>query len=144
MYKIPLPANNSGFSNTDTLLLHSFQQGLVLVTHLIELIDAAATLSQGRYGYNDNNILNPFQANVPFLYHLKTSENQRFSDVFREYRKGTLAWNGLSLLSQKYLLLVFWINKWNSKRNSIPFYYAFPKRNQKNFKKFLMMPSHWF
>ena len=39
--------------------------------------------------------INPFQANVPFLYTLKTSENQRFSGVFREFRKGTLAWNRL-------------------------------------------------
>ena len=38
-----------------------------------------------------NNGFNPFQASVPFLYSLKTSENQRFSDVFRGYRKGTLA-----------------------------------------------------
>ena len=35
--------------------------------------------------------INPFQANVPFLYPLKMSENQRFSDVFRGYKKGTLA-----------------------------------------------------
>ena len=35
--------------------------------------------------------INPFQANVPFLYPLKISENQRFSDVFRGYKKGTLA-----------------------------------------------------
>ena len=35
--------------------------------------------------------INPFQANVPFLYPLKMSENQRFSDVFRRYKKGTLA-----------------------------------------------------
>ena len=33
----------------------------------------------------------PFEASVPFLYPLETSENQRFSDVFRRYRKGTLA-----------------------------------------------------
>ena len=39
-------------------------------------------------------LLNPFQANVPFLYPLKTSENLWFSDVSRGYRKGTLAWNG--------------------------------------------------
>ena len=31
----------------------------------------------------------------PFYTPVKTSENQRFSDVFRGYRKGTLAWNGL-------------------------------------------------
>ena len=41
------------------------------------------------------NTFNPFQANVPFLYPLKTSENLWFSEVFRGYRKGTLAWNGL-------------------------------------------------
>ena len=35
-------------------------------------------------------IINPFHANVPFLYPLKTSENQRFSDVFGGYRNGTL------------------------------------------------------
>ena len=30
-----------------------------------------------------------------FLYPLKTSENQRFSNFFRGYRIGTLAWKGL-------------------------------------------------
>ena len=46
--------------------------------------------------------INLFQANVPFLYPLKTSENRRFSDVFRGYKKGTLIWNGLisSLIQQ--------------------------------------------
>ena len=34
--------------------------------------------------------INPFYANVPFLYSLKTSENQRFSDVFRGYGNGSL------------------------------------------------------
>ena len=34
---------------------------------------------------------NLFQANVPFLYPLKTSENRRLSNVFRGYRNGTLA-----------------------------------------------------
>ena len=29
--------------------------------------------------------------NVPFLYPLKMSENQRFSDIFRGYKNGTLA-----------------------------------------------------
>ena len=29
------------------------------------------------------NFVNPFQANVSFLYPLKKSEKQRFSDVFR-------------------------------------------------------------
>ena len=33
----------------------------------------------------------PFQANVPFLYPLKTSENVWFSDFFSEYKNGTLS-----------------------------------------------------
>ena len=41
------------------------------------------------------NIVNPFLANDPILYPLKTPENQRFSSVFREYKIATLAWNGL-------------------------------------------------
>ena len=36
--------------------------------------------------------VNHFQ---PLLYPLKTSENSRFSDGFREYRSGTLVENGL-------------------------------------------------
>ena len=38
-----------------------------------------------------------FRPMFPFFIPLKTSENSWFSDVFREYRKGTLAWNGLIL-----------------------------------------------
>ena len=44
--------------------------------------------------YNSEKI-NPFLANAPILYPLKTPENQRFSDVFRGYKLGTLATNGL-------------------------------------------------
>ena len=39
--------------------------------------------------------INPFIATMIFLYPLKTSENQRFSDVFRGYRKRQVAWNEL-------------------------------------------------
>ena len=39
--------------------------------------------------------LNPFLANVPILYPLKTPENQRFSDIFTGYKMGTLARNEL-------------------------------------------------
>ena len=39
------------------------------------------------------NWFNPIHANVLFLYPLKTSENQSFSDVFRGYRNVTLALN---------------------------------------------------
>ena len=40
-------------------------------------------------------LLNPFLANVPILYPLKTPENQRFSGVFRWYKMGTLVRIGL-------------------------------------------------
>ena len=40
-------------------------------------------------------LIKPFNANVSFLYPLKTSENQRLPDVFRGYRNETLAWKGL-------------------------------------------------
>ena len=41
--------------------------------------------------------LNPFHPIGLFLYHLKTSENQRFSEVFRGYRKRPMGWNGLRI-----------------------------------------------
>ena len=41
------------------------------------------------------NFLNHFTQNVPFLYPIKISENLWFSDVFRGYKTGTLALNGL-------------------------------------------------
>ena len=41
-------------------------------------------------------MINPFSINVPLLYPLKTSENLRFSDVFRGYRSRTLFENGLN------------------------------------------------
>ena len=37
-------------------------------------------------GNNGLKWINPFHANVLFLYHLKTSENLRFSNIFRRYR----------------------------------------------------------
>ena len=44
-------------------------------------------------------LIDPFHATGLFIYPLKTSENQRFSDVFRGYRKRPVAWNELQLLS---------------------------------------------
>ena len=38
---------------------------------------------------------NLFSTNIRLVYPLKTSENRKFSDVFREYRSGTLVENGL-------------------------------------------------
>ena len=56
-------------------------------------------LVQSQWWKHQKNVWNLFKVNnkdtnVPFLYPLKTSENQRFSDVFRGYTNGTL----LSLL----------------------------------------------
>ena len=42
-------------------------------------------------------VFNSFSTNVPLLYPLKISENRRFSDAFRGYRKGTLVKNGLKI-----------------------------------------------
>ena len=41
--------------------------------------------------------INPFLANVLFLYPLKTLENLRFSDVFRGHRNVASSWNGFGL-----------------------------------------------
>ena len=40
--------------------------------------------------------INPFLANIPILYSLKTPENQSFSGVFRGYKMGTLTENRLN------------------------------------------------
>ena len=45
----------------------------------------------------DNQQINPFIPNAPFLYSLKTSENRMVSDVFRGERKGALETNKLKL-----------------------------------------------
>ena len=60
-----------------------------------------------KYSYNEifNNFLNPYLANVPILYPLKTPENQSFSDVFRGYKMETLAKNGLISVSMNYFFL---------------------------------------
>ena len=44
-------------------------------------------------------LLNPYSPNATFLYPLKTSENLRFSEVFRGYRNVTLGEYGLNSLS---------------------------------------------
>ena len=56
-------------------------------------------------------------SSVTFLYPLKTSENQRLSDVFREYKNVTLDINGLTTKSFKLSTVVFTITiiKFNDK-----------------------------
>ena len=55
---------------------------------------SAKSENKNKSGVTKGNIgkkwVNPFWSNVLFLYLLITSENQRFSDVFRGYRNGTL------------------------------------------------------
>ena len=46
-------------------------------------------------------IFNPFHTTGLFRYPLKTSENQSFSDVFRDYPKRPVAWNKLIATKQK-------------------------------------------
>lgn len=38
------------------------------------------------------------------LYPLKTSENEKFSDVFRGYSKRSVAWNGLSITGNEFII----------------------------------------
>ena len=52
-------------------------------------------------------LLNPFLANIPILYPLKTPENRWFSGVFKGYKIGTLATNGLK---KPYLINPFLLN----------------------------------
>ena len=56
---------------------------------------------------NNSSFINPFQASISFLYPLKTSENHRFSDIFRGHRNGTLTWNGLILYAVSWAVS-FW------------------------------------
>ena len=44
---------------------------------------------------HSDTFFNTFLANVPVLYPLKTPENLCFPGIFREYKMGTLARNGL-------------------------------------------------
>lgn len=48
--------------------------------------------------WNLVNFLKPFQANVPFLYHLQTSEKQKFSNIFKGVEKWNFVWNELILV----------------------------------------------
>ena len=41
-------------------------------------------------------LVDVFEDSFPFLYPLKASENLKFLDLCREYRKRRLTWNGLS------------------------------------------------
>ena len=58
--------------------------------------------------YQINWYINPFHVIGLFPYPLKISENQRFSDVFRRYRKRPWTWNGLIHFRSIFLFYTFW------------------------------------
>ena len=55
----------------------------------------------------DFRLLSSFLANVPILYPLKTPENLWFFGVFRRYKMGTLAKNGLCSFYKQELFLTY-------------------------------------
>ena len=61
-----------------------------------------------KIGITLRGLINPFLANVPILYPLKTPENQKFSGVFRGYKIWTLARNGLR--NRKYVVASIKVN----------------------------------
>ena len=67
-------------------------------------------------------VFNPFLANVPILYPLKTPENFWFSGIFRGYKIGTLARNGLAkwfFFKSKFSLLLTGFCKNHSTQNAL-------------------------
>ena len=66
--------------------------------HHIETSQLICRANQSTSFYYDDNFgiswvngyLNPFQANVSFLYLLKTSENHRFLNLFKVHNKGSI------------------------------------------------------
>ena len=59
---------------------------------------------QTEYSLRCHNLrqLKPFHVTGILWYPLKPSENQRFSDAFKGYRKRPVAWNGLSVYCNKF------------------------------------------
>ena len=78
-----------------------------------------STIAQKFISIKNNYTLlrNSFQANVQFLYPLKTSENLRFPDVFRGCRNETMAWKGLlQQLEANYLMKQLSSRIWKIKK----------------------------
>ena len=92
--------NITEYSNNNSVCWkHAFS--LFIFTNVVFLYFAQNYSQRLRREWNNNLWsffeiinLNPFSTNVPLLYSLKTSENLRFSDVFRGYRSGKLVENG--------------------------------------------------
>ena len=97
---------NYFFVNTASSLKISYNKSLPQNKDLSEIVKHATKIFESHSSIiaikndgnpNDQSAFNPLQSCVAFLYPLKTSENLRFSDVFREYRKVTPCCNGLNL-----------------------------------------------
>ena len=67
---------------------------IMFCANLMSLISLIISISQF-HETSRIRLFNPFLANVPILYPLKTPENLWFSGVFRGYKMGTLARNRL-------------------------------------------------
>lgn len=52
---------------------------------------------------------NTFQANISFLSLLKTSEILKLFDIFREFKSGKLAWNGVN---EDFTSIKLWVFLW--------------------------------
>ena len=75
----------------------------------LKLLQRTACSSSMRIMFQNhhNMTINPFHATCLFRYPLKTSENRRFSDVFRGYRMRPVAWNGSKMMiNSLYFLLI--------------------------------------
>ena len=101
-YSVPMRKNtdqkNSDKKNTDSF--HAVQ--LILNFQYYTITNSNSFLNSKKASYYANLIrakiqsFNPFAANIPTLYPLKTPENQSFSSVFGKYKKGTSTANELT------------------------------------------------
>ena len=75
--------------------MHWYQKKLLIKAFkALSLLDFYFGLK--RKSSKQKNIWRPCHVSFPYIYPQKMSENQRFSDVFRGYINGTLAWDGLT------------------------------------------------
>ena len=87
---VPVPINFMKYPPSNTDLHTNKHTHTYYTTFIIRILKEFTSIFR---------LNNPFQANFPFLYPLKASENIWFSKVFRGYRKTILAWNECIFLS---------------------------------------------
>ena len=80
-----------------------FSKGIEMERYREWANEQLKTAGSSMTSFNEGKCLfNPFHATGLFLYPLKIWENLWFSDIFRGYRKRTVAWNGLSKKNKPY------------------------------------------